>query len=82
MSKVTMGKLYSLSAEEKEFSQLIIKLLNDADIKVPSKHIFRLLHQIPKFYPSFPKAGTFDMRVWDKIGERFYVATSHHCNIT
>lgn len=42
---------------------------------VPSKQVFRLFCQIAEFYPSFPKAGTLDMKFWNKIGESFYVPT-------
>lgn len=41
---------------------------------MPSKQVFRLLHQTATFYASFPKAGTLDIRIWHKIGESFYVA--------
>lgn len=70
-----MGHPYSLSAEGKEFIQVIMKLLNDTDINVPSRHAFRLLPQIPKFYPSSPKVVTLNTRPLDKIDESFYVTT-------
>lgn len=52
-----------------------MKQLNDAEIKASSKCIFRLLHKVPIFYPSFPKVGTLNTRDWDKILESLYIAT-------